>query len=173
MQIKDEARIMATLAPLIAIFPNWKPEPEAVRLYSMILSDMNSEILEEAIVVLLTEPRDFMPTPGTIRDAALDLISYRDGDPNVYTAWSQVMDHFNRRSSEAHPLTEQVVKLMGGWNVIGLSDNLSSERARFVDAYREMTRERKQKQRMLPRTRKFIGEKEEGKLTGDTLQIEG
>ncbi len=141
-------------------------------IYSMVLSDMSREILEEAVVVLLTEPREFMPTPGAIRDAALDLLRYRDSEPSVYTAWSQVMNHFNSRNAEAHPLTEEVVQLMGGWDVIGYSNNLTSERARFVDAYREMTRERKQKQRMLPRTRKFIGEDEAGKLTGDSPKLE-
>lgn len=141
-------------------------------IYSMVLSDMSSEILEEAVVVLLTEPREFMPTPGSIRDAALDLLRYRDNEPNVYTAWSQVMDHFNRRNAKPHSLTEKVVQLIGGWDTVGHSNNLPSERARFVDAYREMTRERKQKQRMLPRTRKFIGEDEPGKLTDASLQLE-
>ena len=104
-----------------------------------------------------------MPVAGAIRDAALTLVRYRDQDPNVYTAWSQVMGYFNGRK-EVHPQVTEVVKLMGGWNVIGRSNNLPSERARFIDAYRELVKERRQRARMLPRTRRFIGEEEIGKL---------
>jgi len=163
MDNKDADQMLVTLAPLVAMYPNWKPERETLKLYAMILSDIDEALLQEAIVVLLTEIKEFMPVAGAIREAALDLLRYRDEEPNVYTAWSQVMGYFNGRK-EVHPLVTETVKLMGGWNVIGRSNNLPSERARFIDAFREMTQERKQKARMLPRTRRFIGEEEIGKL---------
>jgi len=145
------------------MYPNWKPERETLKLYAMILSDIDEALLQEAIIVLLTETKEFMPVAGAIREAALDLLRYRDEEPNVYTAWSQVMGYFNGRK-EVHPLVTEGVKLMGGWKVIGQSNNLPSERARFIDAFRELITERKQKARMLPRTRRFIGEEEIGQL---------
>jgi hypothetical protein len=163
MNERDHSQIATTLAPLMAMYPNWKPERETLKLYAMVLSDIDEALLEEAIVVLLTDPKDFMPVAGAIRDAALTLVNYREGDPNVYTAWSQVTGYFNGRK-DVHPLVDETAKLIGGWRAIGQSTNLPSERARFIEAYRELVKERRQKARMLPRTRRFIGEEETGKL---------
>ncbi len=171
MENKDADQMLITLAPLVAMYPNWRPEPETIKLYAMVLSDMDQALLEEAIIVLLTEPMEFMPVAGAIRDAALDLLRYQEEEPNVYTAWSQVTGYFNGRK-DTHPLVDEAAKLIGGWKAIGQSTNLPSERARFIEAYRELVKERRQKARMLPRTRKFIGEEEAGKLTASRPQLE-
>ncbi len=53
----------------------------------------------------------------------------------------------------ANPLTQQVVRMLGGWRAIMASDCQAAERARFVQAYDELAERERQMGQMLPEIR--------------------
>ncbi len=148
-------RIMRTIAPLAALYPNWKPEEATYEVYAQVLADLDPDMLEQAIAFLLNEPREFMALPAHIRQAAFRLEDLQSDYPDAYTAWAQVTEHFHS-NAPIHPFAREVADLIGGLRAIGQSDNPVAERARFIDAFNAANERRQREQRMLPATRNFI-----------------
>lgn len=165
----DRQRVLQAIAPLVAMFPNFKLEqPDLTfEMYVRILVDLDPLILEAAVVSLLSQPLDFMPTAGKIRHAAAALISQASGDIDAYEAWEIV-----RRCLEAgagHPIVgrsfdgsgdenvDQAVRYLGGWRALTLSDNPVSDRARFIQCWDRMAKRERDDRAMLPEIRRAIG----------------
>lgn len=156
MDTETRQRLATVLAPLAVMYPNWHANQKTYEVYALVLADLDPDLLEQAVVFLLSEPREFAPMPGHIRQAAFQLIDLLDDHPDAYTSWSQVNEHFRDPSEPIHPFTREVADLIGGLRMIGLSQNTPAERARFIDAHRALDERRKREQRMLPATRNFI-----------------
>lgn len=71
----------------------------------------------------------------------------------------------------AHPVVAETVKLLGGRDII-LTDNPTADRARFIEAYREIVSRERKKVAMLPEVKAYITEKRAAQLdAGDELKL--
>lgn len=64
----------------------------------------------------------------------------------------------NKVEDYKHPAVTEVVRLLGGRSAI-ITDNMMSDRARFIDAYREIVGREKKKFNMHPDTKLYLEEK--------------
>jgi len=165
--------------------------------FEMILSDLPAETVEAATRQYLSTGI-FFPTPGHIREIAMDLQMLAIGVPTPTEAWGMVMTglkavesvfctdgaslrdtYISNQTPEnlsqysrhvdschicllggfqevyAHPAVTETVRLLGGRDII-LTDNATSDRARFVDAYREVVARERMKTAMLPEVKQYV-----------------
>lgn len=148
----DRQRVLEKLAPLVAMFPHYKPENADLtfEVYVRMLVDLDPLMLEAGILHLLSQPLEFMPSAGVIRQTGFDLRARAAGVLTPYEAWAEVRAYIDAgaghpisgRGLNGHPdpAIQKAVKSVGGWRVLSLSENLVADRARFVDSYRELCR---------------------------------
>lgn len=162
----EKQRIEHRLAPLAAMFPNWKPDALTIEAYVVALADVDPLSLEASILHLLSQSREFMPTAGTIRHTAFDLQAGNGGPPTAYEAWEMVQIAKDAGAGypvagvfekpEVHPLVEKAVNYVGGWRHLVESENYTADRARFVDAYNQVREREIEQVRMLPQVREQL-----------------
>jgi len=150
---QDRQRVAERLAPLAAMFPNWKPTPQTIEAYVVVLADVDPFLLEAAIFELLSRPLEFMPVAGKIRQVAFDLGAPAIPDP--YEAWSEVLGYF-RGQTDVHPMVDRAVALLGGWKLLGQSENQVADRARFLECYRMATEKSEDSRRALPQVKQLV-----------------
>lgn len=175
MQITDDDRIRITerLAPLAAMFPNWKPERATIEAYVIVLADLDQDLLDAAIVEMLGRDLDFMPTAGKVRQAAFDLGS--DGLPIAGEAWETVLDDVRNGAGhpvlqtppKSHPLAQKAARQVGGWRYLALSENPIADRARFLQIYQDLMQQERHTQRRIPVVRQLIANQQTRALTVD------
>ena len=161
------------LAPIAAAFPNWKPSKETYEVYRWILADVPVEALKVAVWQLLSQPRQFAPSAGELRAAALVLVEEATGSrlPTPFEAWEMVIDYCRERRPIRNPLVLRAARQLGGLSAIGMSSNPAAERARFIEAYSELLHKVqelrrlpspvKQQYRKLLRSKKLLEAKDE------------
>lgn len=167
--------------------------------FFMVLSDLPVEVLRAAAVQHLAEAT-FFPTPGQLRERAMDLQLLALGIPQPAEAWAQVLKAPRyvpmalcelgaelRRSAEKQglgyfkavaeyskhlaectvcteggyretypsPAVAECVRLLGGRDAL-MTDNPAADRARFIEAYREIVGRERMKAGMLPQVKEFL-----------------
>jgi len=65
----------------------------------------------------------------------------------------------------SHPVVAETVKVLGGRDVI-ITDNPTADRARFIDAYREIVARERTKNAMLPVVREYVQDKQKSLVAG-------
>jgi hypothetical protein len=177
------------------------------------LEDLSNETLTAAFRQYRSTAT-FFPTPGQIREIAMDLQMLSMGVPTPAEAWGQVLTAMkyrekvlceegyklyttDQRSPEYmsnvwkygkhlrdckicdegglmevynSPAVESTVKLLGGREII-ITDNPTADRARFIDAYREVVARERTKAAMLPQVKEYIEEKRNAQLTDSIKQL--
>jgi hypothetical protein len=123
---KESKRIVSVLAPLVAIYPNWNPKSETIDVYEAVLADIHPDALSAAIMDLISEPRDFMPTPGVIRQRVIEHHDQASGLPSPYEAWQLAIDDLGYNAEDLHSSVNEAVRRIGGWKHLRLSTNLAS-----------------------------------------------
>lgn len=201
---------MATLKEIYAIVKLIKDLPNSpigngdsldatVNLFHKILKDLPCDMVQAATVQYLSESNPFFPTPGTLREKAMDLQLLAMGIPTAGEAWGMVLaanhpadpvfceegatlrdavsgsesywlalreyskhlddcrvcDLGGYREKYGHPAVAEAVRCLGGREAI-LTDNPVSDRARFIDAYREVIAREKMKMGMTPAVAEFV-----------------
>ena len=170
---------------------------QVIDTFMIVLEDLPAEtILAAARQYLSTET--FFPTPGKLRELAMDLQMLAIGVPTPGEAWGMVLSarhYVSSRwcavgvelrekaiaSSSAYPVeyyehmsscdfctasggfkdvyssgvVEATVRLLGGRDVI-ITDNPVSDRARFIEAYREVVARERTKAAMLPDVQEYV-----------------
>lgn len=161
-----KVRINTILAPMIAVFPNWDATKETLQVYQAVLADIHPDALSAAVMDLISEPREFMPTPGVIRERVIELNDKASGLPSTYEAWQLAITDLGYDAEGLHSSVIEAVRRIGGWQHLRMSTNQASERARFIDAYREVVKEGRDRRRMLPQVKEHIAllTKHQGKL---------
>jgi hypothetical protein len=106
--------------------------------------------------------------PGTFCEAGAALRRDVEGNPPDYwQALNDYGDHMNActvcdkggfQDVYGHAAVEETVKLLGGRDVV-LTENEVADRARFIEAYREIVKRERTKYSMIPRVRQFIEER--------------
>jgi len=173
---------------------------ETVRLFLAVLGDLPAETIKTATIQYLSEGNPFFPTPGAIRDKAMELQMLALGIPTPAEAWGMVLtarqyvepvfcaEGWRSRSTGdkaneeywkvvkesrkhddectscrpggfqeiyGHNAVAETVRLLGGRDII-LTDNPVADRARFIEAYREVVARERMKMAMTPRVSQFI-----------------
>lgn len=146
---------------LIALYPNFKVTPETIAAYRLMLADIPPEKLQTAAMHACSRSK-FFPTVAELRDAAFDLVEAGNGAITASEAWGRVYRAVGKfgypspgKAKEA--LTEmewESVMAIGGWHYLCcISDNITADRARFLEAYEAKAKRQKGADRMLPAVR--------------------
>jgi hypothetical protein len=199
MATMDEIkRILA----LLSVLPNKTLREDNLEVgleaYSLVLKDLDFEILQAAAAQYLSTAT-FFPTPGNLREAALELMLSAQGIPTPAEAWGSLATsrktddavyceertricnlpdtaetYWNKidtlrehkktcqvckspQTTEifAHPLIGEVVRLLGGSDRL-FTNNLTADRARFIEAYKERLEREKKEMARLPEVTSYI-----------------
>jgi hypothetical protein len=188
---------------------------ETVALFLAVLGDLPVDMVKAATIQYCSEGNPFFPTPGVLRDKAMELQLLALGIPSPAEAWGMVLtaykyfemrlcdeghrtreaaanakgEEYNRalrdysmhmdrcescdlggyREAYDHPAVAETVKLLGGRDVI-LTDNPVADRARFIEAYREVIARERMKMAMTPKVAEFV-ENNRPLLPGTGVQI--
>jgi len=156
-KISDIANVISGLK---AFYPNYNPpDPGQTAVMLMqIIGDLPVETLQAAVVTLCAENRQFAPSAGEIRQAALKLNARAAGIPEAWQAFEEVCRMPADRTSReliqengqniilektlkfSHPLVESVAITMG-WPHTFPTDLPAADRSQFIKAYEsEMAR---------------------------------
>ena len=160
---------------------NWPKRPftdGTTEVYTRCLKDIPDEILAAATAHCLTTCT-FFPVVAELRQAAFDIMCDRAGQLTAGEAWALVVKTANTPESwwaggkhhKRAPLPPQVRKALdaiGGWRRLADSDHYSSDRARFLEAYRVFAKRERETRQMLPEVRALAQS-----LTMDRLALEG
>lgn len=174
--------------------------------FVIVLEDLPAEAVHAAARQYLST-EVFFPTPGRLREIAMDLQMLSFGVPTPGEAWGMVLsarryvssiwcpvgaelrdmaiglsaahpkeyyDHLNSceeckpsggfKDTYSSSVVEETVRLLGGRDAI-ITDNPMSDRARFMDSYREVVARERTKTAMLPEVQEYVITKR------DTMQI--
>jgi hypothetical protein len=125
------------LAYLSALFPKFPLNAATIKAYDKALRDIPDDILLQAVEAVAVKCK-FFPTVSEIRDTVLDLQQSIEKMPTAGEAWDAALSRWRPPRSEYydHPIVERCVRAIGGWTYLANSNNLVSDRARFLDAYR-------------------------------------
>ena len=131
---------------------------QVMRVYYEILRDLPGDLVTAAAIEFMASPSAFPPTPGQLREKAVRLVRRGNKVPSAAEAWKEVMDApidgKMQRVREntgpdkdvypwiieespyqwSHPLPEKVARDLG-WPDRFWTDNLTADRARFMNAY--------------------------------------
>jgi hypothetical protein len=115
---------------------------ETVQAYCFALADLDHAAAKAAVLHLMQTSK-FFPTIAEIRDAA---VRSRVSLPSPEEAWGVVHRAISKHGSYRLPVfdCEEIDGAVGdiGWKTICLSENIASERARFIDAFRARSAKR-------------------------------
>jgi hypothetical protein len=171
-----------------------------IETFEQVLSDLPGEVVVAAARQYLSTAT-FFPSPGALRESAIDLQMLAIGIPTPAEAWSMVLgaerffdtvlckegrrfrlaldgvtggeywaamgfyaSHVDqcsicveggRRETYKHPAVANTVAMLGGREVL-LTDNPVADRARFIEAYREVVARERMRAGMIPEVRQYV-----------------
>lgn len=137
------------IAVLTAAFPGGGGGDNTITVYAEALLDLEYELVDRAVRSLILTATKYMPRIGEIRERCIEL---RDGGRRTgVEAWGSVLAAMRAQGSHRtpevdftfiDPITMLVVKSLG-WTELcaGDVDNQMSNRARFVEAYDQISRD--------------------------------
>ncbi|SRR5258706_11034567 len=171
---KDIVKLTAMLS---AAYPNWNVTEYTNEIYFQDLQDIPADELFVAAQHCRTSTaRDqrFAPSAGEIRIAVLDLRHAALNIPSSYDAWQEMKIKMVERIGYdepewSSPLISKVVKSLGWYNLC-MSENQTSDRMRFIEAYNQLA-ERAEKEMMLPYNVRAYLEDQGAKLLDTSAQI--
>lgn len=159
MSKNAEQKVTKVLSFLAALYPKFELTRPTIRAYTTILGDLSEEALEAAAKDLGSRST-FFPAAAELRQAAFDLQQRIEDVPTAYEAWGEVCRAFagaGRGLPEfSHELIGDTVKAVGGWRMLGMSTNQTADRARFIEAYKELSQSRKTDERALPEITHYV-----------------
>lgn len=148
--------ISKMLVILRANWPTYELTPETPRVYEEFLADIPDDLLELAVkdcVARLT----YFPRIAELREAAHAILEDRLGIPTATEAWGAVANavRYGRpeRRPDFSPEIRRAIDAVGGWYHLCTSDTFAADRARFLDAYREIVQREREERRQLPEVR--------------------
>jgi hypothetical protein len=163
----EAARIVAMLQG--AWTQRQLPESTA-EVYALTLADLDYELAKAAVVKLIQTSK-WLPTVAEIRDTA---VRSRVSLPSPEEAWGVVHRAISKHGSYRTPTfdCEEIDGAVGdiGWRAICLTENIASERARFIDAFKARSSRRIQAEatgKYVPRE-KLLPPAEHEREIGDT-----
>ena len=135
--------VLPLLGMLVAAYPNQKVPAETLKLYEMFLSDVDYDVLNEAIGMCIRD-RDntFFPAVGEIRKYAVQIILKHAGIKSAEMAWEEVVDNMRKIGHIGAPYwtsehIRRCVKAIGWWDIC-MSENPGITRSAFIKLYNEV-----------------------------------
>lgn len=159
----DRADIARMVAMLQAAFPNWKLNEYTLEVYYMDLRDIPADELHAAAQACRTQAgRAFAPSTGELRGAVMDLRRSVLNLPSAYDAWKEVLLQINDVGvygvpSWTNPLIEKAVKSLG-WRNLCMSDDQTADRARFLQAFAQLTERAEKEMMLVPEVRGYLAD---------------
>lgn len=140
---KDIAKVVAILS---AAYPAWQVNEYTIEVYYQDLRDLPSDLLFAAAAKARTNSgrnMAFAPSTGEIRQAAAEILRSVRGVPSSYQAWQEVVRAMLEVGSYGtptwtHPLIGQTVDALG-WRNLCMSENAVADRARFIQAFEQLS----------------------------------
>lgn len=168
METETTVQIVSVLA---AAYPRQAITKDTIKLYEQTLQDIPVEVLKAAALDHISRSKWF-PSVSELRDAAFGLMRDPD-DPTAFQGWEQVMRALYEGAGHpivgrsksfdfVHERVQRCVRYIGGWTYLSQSENLTADRARFVQAYEQQAERDESSLRMLPAV----------KALADTLALE-
>lgn len=141
---KQEFKSLMTF--LVATFPHQEFSAATTEVYWRLLQDLPFDVAEGAALTVASS-EEFV-SPSKIRGAATELHHSVQGLPEPFEAWATVLEGIREGVGhpqasigldfECHEAVAETVRLIGGWNTIAMSTLIGAERARFLQAYKEV-----------------------------------
>jgi hypothetical protein len=125
---------------LAAAYPNANVAAATLAVYMRTLADLEDDLLDAAAADCITRCV-FFPTVAELRHAAAQVAKLRFGAPSAGEAWEEVVSGFRYGHGDtgwSHPWIESAIRQVGGWYNLRMSENQVADRARFLEAYREL-----------------------------------
>lgn len=157
----DKKDIAAMIALLSAAYPNWNVSEYTVQVYYMDLKDIPYDELQIAAQHCRSEAgRKFAPSVGEIRGAVMELRRSSMNIPSAYEAWQDVLTQVNEVGSYGTPkfkseITEKVIKSLG-WRNLCMSENQTADRARFLQAFEQLSERAEKEMMLIPEVRGYL-----------------
>ena len=159
LSVSEPRTILKVLTVLAAAYPRFQLPSETVRIYEQTLSDIPLETLRAATLDLIAESK-FFPTVAELRKRAFALIAEQDGTADAYSAWALTLRFVRQgrgnpiigrsKDWDIPPLIEQTVRQVGGWAYLAQAENITVDRARFLEAYERALQKQEYQARRLP-----------------------
>ena len=170
MNTPDKVPYIRILAVLGAAYPNFVLPDESGEVYLSLLMDIPAKTLERATLEHIACSK-FYPTIGELRQAAFDLLEASNPLPEGHEAWQAVMAEVERvghagKPEFDSPLIAKAVETLG-WRTICLSDNVTVERAHFMQVYSGLIAKERDQLRRLPDGITFLKPAGENRLLDD------
>ena len=159
-------------AMLVAFAQNWPAkadhfkQQDTVAFWCRYLEDMDDGLLKATAKTILSEAK-FPPVVADVREMAFRLQADVVGVPDAYQAWNMVKKwmrlpptlfrdgkHYKRRPLP--PVIQKAVDGIGGGDMLGMSENETADRARFVEAYNNLMGRMRHQATMLPEVRELV-----------------
>ena len=145
--------IMQCLILLKSAYPKMDFGPDSVAVYVETLKDIEPELLQAAVLKHVSISKWF-PTIAELRQAVTELILEAEGQLTAPEAWGMVVGEIRRVGHWGKPQLEtpvqQAVEAVGGWRQICFSENITADRARFLEAYNLQCRRKAEKMQQMP-----------------------
>ena len=147
------------LSLLGASYPNFELKEPTINAYVCLLEDLPAKTLERAALEHIGRSK-FFPTIAELRQAAFDLLEAGSPLPEGHEAWQTVLSEVERvghagKPEFDSPLIAKAVETLG-WRTICLSDNVSIERAHFMQVYSGLVAKERDLLRQLPEGITFL-----------------
>lgn len=156
---QDIAKLIVLLS---AAFPNWTPNEYTTEVYYQDLQDIPTEELFVAAQHCRSEAgRKFAPSTGEIRGTVSELRKMSSNLPSSFQAWEEVQRNLIENGGDfgtpvwTHVIVEQAVRSIG-WRNIRMSENPTADRARFLQAYDQLTERAAKENMLIPDVRGFL-----------------
>lgn len=155
---KDIAKLVALLS---AAYPNWNLSEYTIEVYYLDLRDIPADELMIAAQHCRSEAgRKFAPSVGELRGAVMELRHSAMNIPSAFDAWQDVLMQFVNTGSYGtpqftSPITARVVKSLG-WRNLCLSENQAADRARFLQAFEQMSERAEKEMMLIPEVRNYL-----------------
>lgn len=171
----EKMDVAQVVAMLTAAYPNFNISEITIDVYYETLKDIPADMLKAAAMQAISEPgRKFAPSVGEIRGAVVEIMRKAEGTPGSYEAWQEVVEQMRMTGHTgkpifSHPLILRTVRVFG-WRELCLSENPVADRARFVEAFEQLSKKETADMAMLPAVKAYIETRagQDMKLLADT-----
>jgi len=90
--LKEKEKLIGKIMTMMSQgFHTFTLTPESITWYSSILEDIPDDAIGAAARLICSEEGQFMPSPGTWRQRALDIVLGKKGLPASYEAWENLL----------------------------------------------------------------------------------
>ena len=157
--------IKAIMFYMKSAYPNYNPvlddKQNAIDVLLDLLGDLDSDTLWLAVKQSCSEPgRQFAPSVGEIRGAALNIKARASGFPDVSEVWGSIIRSFKQIDGHDdvldHPIAQEAIGCMGGLYNLEMSENIATDRAHFFRFFEQIRDRELKRMAELPVVTEYI-----------------